>query len=95
MIDLDALQDAAEAANADPDGRDWEAFWDELSEDVILELVAAHRAALARIAKVEALHTSEGWPLVGGGESKDYCTRCDCRWPCPTVLALEGEEDGR
>ena len=45
-------------------------------------------AALSTIAKVEALHTSEGWPLPGGRESKEYCTRCNCRWPCPTIRAL-------
>ena len=45
-------------------------------------------AALSTIANVEALHTSEGWPLPGGRESKEYCTRCNCRWPCPTIRAL-------
>ena len=49
---------------------------------------AERDAALSTIAKVEALHTSEGWPLPGGRESKEYCTRCNCRWPCPTIRAL-------
>ncbi|MEV8339230.1 hypothetical protein [Leucobacter sp. NPDC077196] len=53
-----------------------------------LRMMAERDAALSTIAKVEALHTSEGWPLPGGRESKEYCTRCNCRWPCPTIRAL-------
>ena len=56
--------------------------------DAIRELEAERDAALSTIANVEALHTSEGWPLPGGRESKEYCTRCNCRWPCPTIRAL-------
>ena len=56
--------------------------------DRVRELEAERDAALSTIAKVEALHTSEGWPLPGGRESKEYCTRCNCRWPCPTIRAL-------
>lgn len=54
---------------------------------MVLELVAAHRAALARIARVEALHQQHsGW--------RDICADCENYWPCATVRALtEGEPD--
>lgn len=58
---------------------------------VVLELLAAHRAALARIARVEALHY----------EDEHVCAECSVEgipehsvrgvsvpWPCPTVQAL-------
>lgn len=96
---LDALQAAAEAAKADPDGRAWEQFWDDLTEDTILELITAHRAALARIARVEALHEP-----VNIEPSETICGHCSYQlpngryfgkvieWPCDTVRALtEGE----
>lgn len=54
---------------------------------VVLELVGAHRAALARIARVEALHQRVGasWPHNGGV----YVCQADGGiWPCPTVRAL-------
>ncbi len=58
---------------------------------VILELVAAHRAALSRTARVEALHQRIGasWPHNGGV----YVCQADGGiWPCSTVRALtEGE----
>ncbi|WP_059063626.1 hypothetical protein [Leucobacter sp. G161] len=50
-------------------------------------------AALARIAKVEAVHQRVGapWPHIGGV----YVCRADNSvWPCPTVRALtEGENE--
>lgn len=60
-----------------------------------LELVAAHRAALDRIARVEALHQP-----VDIEPSETICGHCSYRlpngrylgkvieWPCPTVRAL-------
>lgn len=60
----------------------------------LLQFVAAHRAALSRIARVEALHTPtprlDIWRRreIGG----EYCTACEDEYPCPTVRALtEGE----
>lgn len=68
---------------------------------VVLELVASHRSALARIARVEALHvkgsserveqTPDG-PRVAGFDY--YCPTCAddheerAAWPCQTVRAL-------
>lgn len=59
----------------------------------VLDLIADHRAALARIAKVEAVHQRVGapWPHIGGV----YVCRADNSvWPCATVRALtEGENE--
>lgn len=67
----------------------------------VLALLAAHRAVLARIAKVEALHQP-----VGIEPSEDICGHCSLQlpngnyfgkveeWPCETLIALtEGENE--
>ncbi|KAM9863123.1 hypothetical protein ACI1US_01008 [Leucobacter sp. BZR 635] len=55
----------------------------------MLALIADHRAARARIAKVEALH-QRGTPGIG----TDWCVSCETKWPCQTVRALtEGENE--
>lgn len=82
MIDLDALKTNAEAARryAQHHGiKQW-------TEHIFAALALAD-AALARIARVEALH-QRGTPGIGS----DWCVSCEAKWPCATVRALtEGD----
>lgn len=104
---LDALQAAAEAAVELADGAEWfsevdlhltadfedadVAFIAAWNPAVALEVVAAHRVLLSRIARVEALHTAHTKNTVRHG-SYVICDGCGGEWPCETLRALtEGE----
>lgn len=47
MIDLDELENLAKAAREDWDGFVWQRFWDQLSEDDLLNLIERVRMAEA------------------------------------------------
>ena len=50
-------------------------------------LVAEVRRLRAAVERVREMHAGEPY-----AQGPDYCDECEHKWPCPTIAALDGDE---
>ena len=51
------------------------------------QAVAEVRRLQAAVERVREMHAGEPY-----AQGPDYCDECEHKWPCPTIAALDGDE---